>query len=29
MDSKGAVAATIGDDTRLPEPDGVHIEGNR
>jgi hypothetical protein len=29
MGSKGAVAAAIGDDTRLPEPDGVHIEGSR
>lgn len=29
MGSKGAVAATIGDDTRLPEPDGVHIGGSR
>jgi hypothetical protein len=29
MGSKGAVAAAIGDDTRLPEPDCVHIEGSR
>ena len=29
MGSKGAVAARIGDDTRLPGPDGVHIEGSR